>query len=166
MTALALYQISDDLVSLIDSSIDPDTGELLPAFEECRALFESKAAQVAAYTLNIDATASAIHDHIKLMERKAKALATRSEHLRHYLADHMRRTGITEIRSDDGTFKATLQQGRDESVEIDPDAEFPASLCNDPKPPTPSKTKIKAAIKAGEAVAGARIVRKDRLTIR
>ena len=54
---------------------------------------------------------------------------------------------------------------RDESVELEPDAEFPAALCNDPKPPTPSKTKIKAAIKAGEAVAGARIVRKDRLTI-
>ncbi|MGL4272043.1 MAG: siphovirus Gp157 family protein, partial [Pseudomonas paracarnis] len=45
------------------------------------------------------------------------------------------------------------------------DAEFPPELCNDPKPPTPSKAKIKAAIKAGEAVAGARIVRKDRLTI-
>ena len=28
MTALTLYQISDDLVSLIDSSIDPDTGEV------------------------------------------------------------------------------------------------------------------------------------------
>jgi len=39
-------------------------------------------------------------------------------------------------------------------------------LCNDPKPPEPSKTKIKNAILAGEPVAGAYIVRKDRLTIK
>ena len=66
----------------------------------------------------------------------------------------------------DGTFKATLHIGRDEAVKIEEGATFPPELCNDPKPPTPSKTKIKAAIKAGEAVAGARIVRKDRLTIK
>lgn len=35
-----------------------------------------------------------------------------------------------------------------------------------PKPPGPSKSKIKTAILAGEPVAGARIVRNDRLTIK
>ena len=163
---LTLFQVSDDLAALIDSAIDPDTGEMLPAFEECRALFESKAGQVAAYILNTDATAAAVHDHIKAMERKAKALATRSQHLRDYLMTHMVRTGIKEIKSSDGTFSAKLYEGRDESVELDPDATFPAALCVAPKPPAPSKTLIKAAILAGEAVAGARIVRKDRLQIK
>ena len=166
MANLTLYQVSDELAALIDSAIDPDTGEMLPAFEECRALFESKAGQVAAYILNTDATASAVHDHIKAMERKAKALATRSQHLRDYLMTHMVRTGIKEIKSSDGTFSAKLYEGRDESVELDPDATFPAALCVAPKPPAPSKTLIKAAILAGEAVAGARIVRKDRLQIK
>jgi len=69
------------------------------------------------------------------------------------------------VKHELGLFSAKLYLERDESVEIDADAKFPPELCNDPKPPTPSKTKIKAAIKAGEAVAGARIVRKDRLTI-
>jgi hypothetical protein len=45
-------------------------------------------------------------------------------------------------------------------------AVFPPELCNEPKPPTPSKTKIKVAILAGEPVAGASIVRKDRLVIK
>ena len=163
---LTLFQVRDDLAAMIDSVIGPDTGEMLPAFEECRALFESKAGQVAAYILNTDATASAVHDHIKAMERKAKALATRSQHLRDYLMTHMVRTGIKEIKSSDGTFSAKLYEGRDESVELDPDATFPAALCVSPKPPAPSKTLIKAAILAGEAVAGARIVRKDRLQIK
>jgi len=39
-------------------------------------------------------------------------------------------------------------------------------LCNEPRPPAPSKTKIRAAIEAGEPISGARIVRKDRLTIK
>ena len=163
---LTLYQVSDDLAALIDSAIDPDTGEMLPAFEECRSLFESKAGQVAAYILNTDATASAVQDHIKAMERKAKALATRSQHLRDYLMTHMVRTGIKEIKSSDGTFSVKLFEGRDESVEIDPGVEWPAELCVPQKPPAPSKTLIKAAILAGEAVAGARIVRKDRLQIK
>lgn len=166
MNTLALYQVSDELVSLIDSAIDPETGELLPAFEDARALFESKAAHVAAYVLNTDATAAAIYEHIKLMERKAKAFATRSQHLREYLQTHMKRCGIAEIKSDDGTLSAKLYRDRDESIEIDPDAVFPPELCGQPKPPAPSKTLIKAAILAGQPINGARIVRKDRLVIK
>ena len=166
MTALTLYQISDDLVALLDAAIDPDTGELLPAFEAARELFADKAAQVAAYTLNLDATAAAIHEHIKAAERKAKALATKSQHLRDYLQTHMARTGIAEIKSLDGLFTARLYPQRDEHVELDPDAVWPPELCAEPRPPAPSKTKIKAAILAGQALAGARIVRADRLVIK
>jgi hypothetical protein len=75
-------------------------------------------------------------------------------------------TSTEKIKSDDGLLTATLYRDRDESVEIDEGATFPAALCNDPKPPEPSKTKIKAAILAGEPVAGARIVKRDRLAIK
>ena len=78
----------------------------------------------------------------------------------------MAATGTSKLTSLDGLFMATRYPLRDVSVELDEGAEFPPELCNDPKPPTPSKTKIKAAIEAGEAIAGARIVRKDRLTIK
>lgn len=102
---------------------------------------------------------------LKDMAAKVDAREKRLERFEAYLADCMKATGILEVKHDLGLFAAKLYLERDESVELEPDAEFPAALCNDPKPPTPSKTKIKAAIKAGEAVAGARIVRKDRLTI-
>ena len=59
-----------------------------------------------------------------------------------------------------------LYVDRDEFVEIEEGAKFDPELCNDPKPPEPSKTKIKNAILAGQPVAGARIIRKDRLTIK
>jgi hypothetical protein len=76
----------------------------------------------------------------------------------------MRTAGISEIKGD--AFVVRLYPDRDESVEIDDGALFDASLCVDPKPPLPSKTKIRAAILSGQPVAGARIVRKDRLTIK
>ena len=81
------------------------------------------------------------------------------------MAECMRATGITEVKHETGLFSAKLHLDRDESVELDDGADFPPELCDDPKPPAPSKSKIKAAIKAGEPVAGARLVRKDRLTI-
>lgn len=166
MNTIALYQISDELIAELDNAFDQETGELLPSFEEKRDQFMQKANQVIAYTLNQDATAAAIHEHIKTMGRKAKALATRSCNLRAYLQAHMKRTGVTEIKANDGTFTAKLFVDRDESVEIDDGIAWPAALCNEPKPPTPSKTKIKAAILAGEAISGARIVRHDRLQIK
>lgn len=88
------------------------------------------------------------------------------ERLKDYLHAAMTMAGVSKIKSDDGLLSATLYPERDESVEIDDGMIFPAALCNEPKPPAPSKTKIKAAILAGEPVAGARIIYKDRVTIK
>lgn len=87
-----------------------------------------------------------------------------AERQRAYLAENMKASGISEIKGEG--FAVKLYPDRDESVEIEEGATFPADLCAEPKPPAPSKTKIKAAILAGQPVAGARIVRRDRLTIR
>ena len=81
----------------------------------------------------------------------------------------MKATGITQIKSDDGLLDAKLYIDRDEMIVIDDGAVFAESLLNPQKPAparTPSKELIKAAIKGGEPVNGARIVLKDRLQIK
>lgn len=161
-----LYQLSTDLRAMLDSAFDPETGEALPAFEECRTLIGNKAGQVAAYILNVEADAAAAEAAIKRISALAKSYERKAEHLREYLAQNMAVAGITEIKAEDRSFVVKLYPGRDESVEIDEGVTFPPELCNEPKPPAPSKTKIKAAILAGEAIAGARLVRRDRLTIK
>lgn len=161
-----LYALTDELRQSLDSAFDPDTGEALPAFEECRALWGSKAREVAAYVLNCEADAAqakAASERIKALQTAYEAKAAR---IRSYLAENMRGSGINELKANDGSFVVKLFVDRDESVELDDNITFPTSLCNEPKPPAPSKTKIKAAILAGEAVAGARIVRRDRLQIK
>ena len=162
----SLYQLTVDFREMLESAFDPETGEALPAFEECRALIGNKASQVAAYILNIESDAAQAKQAIARIKALQETNERKAQHLREYLAANMAASGITEIKAEDRSFVVKLYPGRDESVEIDDGAEFPASLCNPPKPPAPSKTLIKAAILAGEPVAGARIVRRDRLTIK
>lgn len=162
----SLYVIAQDFRAMLDSAFDPETGEALPAFEEQRALIGNKIQQVAAYILNTELDAAAAKTAMKRVADIAEANERKAEHLRRYLADNMKASGITEIKAEDRSFVVKLYLERDESVEMEDGAVFPPQLCNDPKPPAPSKTKIRAAILAGEPVAGARIVRRDRLQIR
>ena len=166
MTKQTLYQLSHDMRAMLDQAFYPDTGEALPAFEECRALIGNKAGQVAAYILNIEADSEAAKAAMNRIKALCESYKRKADHLRDYLAQNMAVAGITEIKAEDCSFVVKLYPDRDESVEIDEGALFPASLCADPKPPLPSKSKIKAAILAGEPIAGARIVRKDRLQIK
>ena len=156
----AAQQVRDSL-----GKIDPDTGELLDFDPQSRALFEQKAIGCVAYAKEEAATIASAKAMLKEMADKIASRENRLERFKAYMADCMRATGITEVKHETGLFSAKLHLGRDESVELDDGADFPPELCNDPKPPAPSNSKIKAAIKAGEPVAGARLVRKDRLTI-
>ena len=164
MSNVTLFDAAQAVREAINQ-IDPATGEIIETYTESRELFQNKAVACVAYAMEEAATLASAKAMLKDMAAKVEAREKRLERFESYLADCMKATGIHEVKHELGLFAAKLYPERDESVEIDADAEFPAALCNDPKPPTPSKTKIKAAIKAGEAVAGARIVRKDRLTI-
>ena len=161
-----LYELSEDVLAQLEQGFDPDSGEALPSFEESRAMWSNKAQHVVAYLLNREAEAGMIREAIKKMEARAKSAERRAEFLRGYLLENMRRIGATKIEAADLSFQVIRYPERDEAVEIEEGATFPLELCNDPKPPAPSKSKIKAAILAGLPIVGARIVKKDRLTIK
>ena len=164
MSNVTLFEAAQAVRESVNQ-IDLETGEIVESYAESRELFQNKAAACVAYAKEEAATIASARAMMKAMDAKIESREKRLERFEAYLADCMKATGITEVKHDLGLFSAKLYIERDESVEIEADAEFPAALCNDPKPPTPSKTKIKAAIKDGEAVAGARIVHKDRLSI-
>ena len=146
--------------------VDPDTGEIVESYASSRALFEQKAVGCVAYAKEEAATIAAAKAMLKDMAAKIEAREKRLGRFGDYLADCMKATGIQEVKHEAGLFGARLYLGRDESVELDDGATFAPELCNDPKPPAPSKTKIRQAILSGTPVAGARIIRKDRLVIK
>lgn len=165
MSNVTLFDIAQSVRESLNQ-IDPETGEIIETYAESRELFQSKAVACVAYAKEEAAALDAAAAMLKAMGERVATRAARLERFHAYMADCMKASGVLEVKHDLGLFSAKLYLDRDESVELDEGVTFPAELCNDPKPPTPSKTKIKAAIKAGEAVAGARIVRKDRLTLK
>lgn len=163
---MKLYEITDDVLAELESGFNEETGEALPVFEEKRALWANKSQHVAAYMLNLEAGAKALAEAEARIAARRKLAESRAAWLRKYLGENMARLGITKIESPDLSFQVIRYPERDESVEIEEGATFPPELCNDPKPPAPSKSKIRAAILAGHPVNGARIVRRDRITIK
>ena len=161
---ITLFDAAQAVRQALDT-VDPETGEYTDGYSASRELFERKGSACVAYALEEAGAIEAADKMVKAMAAKVAARAARLERFKAYMADCMRAAQIEKV-SLDGLATATLYKDRDESVEIEEGAQFAASLCNDPKPPAPSKTKIKAAILAGEAVMGAKIVRKDRLTIK
>lgn len=164
MSNITLFDVAQAVREAVNR-VDPDTGEICEAYTASRDLFQHKAIACVAYAVEENHSLDAARAMLKAMQARLDAREKRLSRFEAYLADCMRATGVLEVKHELGLFAAKLYPARDESVELDDGVQFPAELCNDPKPPTPSRTKIKAAIKAGEAVAGARLVRKDRLTI-
>lgn len=165
MTNLTLYALTDALVETLDQ-ID-ENGELPPEYGDIRELVANKAVSVAAYIANRELQIESMRERLKEIGKHVAAAEKRTDRLREYLAFHMARAGITEINGPDPLLHVKLQPGRDEAVEIFDEKQIPASFLNVPEPPAPKpdKAAIKRAIKAGQDVPGAKLVKRDRLVI-
>lgn len=167
MTNISLYKSAADVQQKIMLCADPETGEIdTDKLDMIEATFQDRAVAVVAVYKGKGHTVDTLKSYLAEIQDQIKREQRAQERLKDYLQACMIMTSTSVIKSNDGLLTATLYRERDESVEIDEGAAIPLALCADPKPPEPSKTKIKAAILAGEPVAGARIVRKDRLQIK
>lgn len=163
---ITLYRAAEELRSLLEQ-IDPETGVLPDGFEQTRQLVASKSQAVTAFILSNDREADMVEAHAKDLIDKVKTARKKSEWLRGYLASNMNATGILSIKSDDGTFTAKLEKERDVSVEVFDEKQLPADyLAEVPATFKPDKKLIRQALDDGFDVPGARLLRKDRLTLR
>jgi len=163
---ITLYQAADSVRDLLDQ-MDETTGELPEGFEQARALVATKAQACAAFVLDNEAQADMVEQHAKNLMERVKTARRRSQWLRQYLSSHMAACGLMSIKSDDGTFFAKLEIGRDESVDVFDSAQLPADYMREiPAKHEPDKTLIKKAIKEGFEVPGAKLTAKDRLTLK
>ena len=146
--------------------IDPETGEYSDAYTSSRDLFERKGAACIAYLQDGRGIIAARKAMLKKAAEHISAEERHYDRLEKYISEMMSATGMHKLQTADGLFTAILSTGCVKAVEIDEGAEFPSELCNEPRPPTPSKTKIAAAIEAGQPIKGARIVLRDRFQIK
>ena len=163
---LTLHQATEEVRGLLDQ-IDPETGELPEGFEQAREVVATKSLAVAAFILETDRQAGYLKTYAKELTDRAKTAERRAEWLRTYLREHMAAAGITKIKDDRGLIDASLSVGRDKSVDVFDSAQVPADYMREiPAKFEPDKTLIRKAIDDGFEVPGARLVVRDRLTIR
>lgn len=163
MTALTLYQCTADVQAALDYYFDSET-EREDTLEAVIGQFEVKAQSVIAYIKNQEITEKMLDEHIKQMTGKLKAAKARNQSLKDYLARNMQAAGITEIKADDGTFKASFRKSK--AVEILDEAQIPAEFMRETVKIEPDKTAIRKAIESGQEVAGAKIEERQNLQIK
>jgi hypothetical protein len=162
---ISLYKAAE--LARLHSHIDNDTGEIdFAAFDAANiALAEKQIACIAHYKnkkIEIEAVKAAIKSDLERVKAQEKQL----ERFEGYIKTNMQATGIAEIKSNDGRFSAKLSIGATQAVEIDDGAVFDEQYLLPAKPREPSKALVKAAIESGNRFEGARIVKRDKLTIK
>lgn len=168
MTLPTLYEIAAEYRQITDLLMDSDADEQVIAdtLEGERWPLEVKATNYAMVVRNIQATADAIKAAEEQMAARRLTLERRIDWLKRQLKAGMELAGISRVESPH--FVITVQNNSVESVEIDEPALLPADYFRQPPPPPPEidKTAIKAAIKAGIDVPGARLTRGTHLRIK
>jgi hypothetical protein len=165
MSNITLHAATEEVRALLDQ-IDPETGELSPEYENARALVERKAVAVVAYILETERQADYIAAYAKELAARAKAAQKRTDWLRAYLGEHMAACGISSIKDERGLFAATLAVGRDVAVEVFDADQLPAEYMRTKITHEPDKSALRPALEAGDVVPGAKLVRRNRLTVK
>lgn len=167
---ISLYQAQVDKQNVIMLCADEDDVIDMDAVNRIECTFTERAVATIAVIKTQGHKAAALRAQRDALNDEYDAEIERTEsnadRLKNNLLAAMKATDTLQIKSDDGLLAAKFYPDRDVSVELDDGAEFPPELCSKPKPPAPNKTLIKAAILAGESVAGARLVRADRIEIK
>jgi hypothetical protein len=167
MTSLSLYAITQDYRAAADrlAELDLPPECVQDTLEGLVGELETKAQSVVAVARNLEALAASIKQAEADMAARRKALEKRAEWLREYVLQNMQAAGIEKIECPQ--FRITLRTNP-EAVDVFDAAQVPAQYLKTPEPPPPAvdKTAVKAALKLGQDVPGARLVRGSRLDVK
>ena len=168
-----LWQLTEQgskLEEMIENSINWETGEvdenydkLTDLKDEINALVVSKGKDLIYVLRKQDNYAEAIDEEIKRLQALKKSYAKKKENLSNYIKMCMIANNIKAIETPVGKLSIVNNA---ESVEIYDESLIDKKFIKTKVEETISKTDIKNAIKNGEEVQGARLVRNTRLAIK
>jgi hypothetical protein len=163
---LALYELAREYQQL-NELVEPDIpAELIrDVLDGIQGQIEVKAANVAKFIRNLEASAEAIEEAASALKKRAQARRNRADSIRAYLLMNMQATGVTRIEAPEFTLAIRKNP---EAVVISELAVIPESYMvqPEPPPPRPDKKALKEAIKAGAHVEGVWLQSGERLEIR
>lgn len=161
----ALYVLAQEYRAAAQklSDLDMPPEVVSDTLESLSGELELKAQNVALMVRAFEADAAAITQWAKDAQARAKAIISRADHLRSYLATNMDAAGIEKIEGPG----VRISFRKSSAVVIDEEGLIPSELMRQPEPPPPAPDKkaIGDAIKAGQAVPGAHIESRRNLQI-
>lgn len=169
MTSVALYSLTSQYRALAESlsELDLDTQTVADTIEASGITDEIavKAQGLEMVARSMEMHGPAIDVEITRLQKLKKQREAYAQSLREYLLSNMLAMGITKI--DTPLFKIAIRENPP-SVLVSDEREIPPRFFKIPPPPLPvlDKKAVAEAIRAGEDVPGARLVRGKRLEIR
>lgn len=165
--SVPLYQITRQIHELreLSESEDFPAEAIRDTLEALEGDLQSKSRNIAALTLNLESSASAIREAAKAMLTRADRLDKRAESIKAYLLWNCQANGITRIECPE--FVIAVRKNPP-SVVIDDETAIPPEYIVQPPPPSPrpDREAIKRAIKAGTDVPGCHLLQTERLEVR
>lgn len=164
---VSLFALAADFrasaAQLADLDLPPEV--VADTLESLRGEIEAKAANVGHFVLSLDASAKAMKEAEKAMKERRLSVEKRVEQIKAYLLSNMVATGTLRIETPSIRM---MVRDNPESVQIDDETQIPPSFMVAPPPPAlvPDKAALKAALKAGKDIPGARLARGQRVDIK
>lgn len=148
--------------ALADLDLDPQT--VADTLEGMGGDLEVKAANVISFTRNLESLSAAIRVEEERLANRRKQIDKRVASLQAYTLTCMQVAGVQKIQGP--RFKISVRDNP-QAVDVFDAAQVPAEFMRQPEPPPPSpdKVAIKAALKAGRDVPGARLTQAQRLAV-
>ena len=144
---------------------DPETGELIgvETFDALALDTQEKLIDCSCAVANFDGLVDQLDEQIKALQARKKAVQKISDHVKERVVDAMEVLGIKSITA--APVKISLRAST--SVEVFDESMVPINFKYiPPVEPKISKTAINQAIKAGQEVPGARLVKKNNLLVK
>ena len=151
-----LFEIENDIMNCWDQ----ETGEILDSdrLDQLEMERDTKIENIALYIKNLTADAEALKAEKQSFAERQKAAENKAESLKKYLANYLAGQKFS-------TPKVAISFRKTSSVNVTDISQLPEEFLKFADP-TPDKTAIKNAIKAGTTVTGAEIVEGQSISIK
>lgn len=152
----SLYDIKEEILACIDA----ETGEIIDPekLTDLAMQRDEKIENVALWIKNLESDAVAYRAEKEAFAEREKAAKQKAEGLKIWLANALECTKFT-------TSKVAVSFRKSESVECE-EGQIPTEFMRKKVEYLPDKSKIKSALKAGESVAGCRLLTKQNIQIK
>ncbi len=156
----SLYSIRQEIENF-EYEVDPETGEILNelSWDDLQMAFDEKVGNIACYIKNLSSDVLAFKAEEEQLAKRRRSTERKIEYLKQLLSENMDGQKFS-------TAKCAVSFRKSETVEVEDIKLVPAELLRVKTTVDADKTAIKAALKAGQAVSGCRLVEKTNTQIK